>query len=166
MVTERAATGFRVADAMVRSPKSHGPGCTLGELRTFFADDHVHMALIVAANGQLVTAVERPDLDVALPAATPAPALGTLAGRTVGPAAPLGEVTATLLRQRRRRLAVVDDSGGLLGLLCLKRDGTGYCSDAGIHARARELNRPAPPACVPGGADDAAADAVRPAGPW
>lgn len=141
MVTEPAATELRVADAMVRSPKSHGPECTLGELRAFFTDDHVHMALIVAANGRLVTAIERPDLAPALPGSTPAGELGTLTGRTVGAADPLDAVTATLLRQRRRRLAVIDDSGRLLGLLCLKRDGTGYCSDAGIRRRAQQTRR-------------------------
>lgn len=142
MVTEQTVTELRAADLMVRFPKSHGPGCTLGELRAFFADDHVHMALIVATDGRLVTAIERQDLDPALPGDTPASALGALAGRTVGPTATLDGVTASLLRQRRRRLAVIDGSGGLLGLLCLKRDGTGYCSDAGIHGRARQMSAP------------------------
>jgi len=32
--------------------------------------------------------------------------------------------------------AVVDDRGILLGLLCLKKDGTGYCSDDGVQRRA------------------------------
>jgi hypothetical protein len=45
---------------------------------------------------------------------------GSLGGRTAGPADPLGAAAATLLREGRRRLAVVDDSGRLLGLLCLK----------------------------------------------
>jgi hypothetical protein len=35
-----------------------------------------------------------------------------------------------------RRLAVVDCSGRLLGLLCRKNSGTGYCSDEGIRQRA------------------------------
>jgi hypothetical protein len=41
------------------------------------------------------------------------------------------------VRERRRRLAVVDESGRLLGLLCLKKDQCGYCSDEGIRERAQ-----------------------------
>jgi hypothetical protein len=40
-----------------------------------------------------------------------------------------------LLGEGRRRLAVIDESGRLLGLLCLNREGTGYCSDDGILKR-------------------------------
>jgi len=94
------------------------------------------MALIVALDGRLVTTIERPDLAVALPDSRPARELGTLVGRTVAPADRLDAATAALLRERRRRLAVVGEGGRLLGLLCLKKDGTGYCSDEGIGERA------------------------------
>ena len=40
--------------------------------------------------------------------------------------------------QGTRRLAVVDDDGDLLGLLCLKRTLDGFCSDADVRARALE----------------------------
>lgn len=137
-MAQQAVTGGRVADVMVRYPKTHGPAATLADIRAFFADDHVHMALIVATDGRLVTVIERSDLAAAAPDSTPAGKLGTLTGRTAGPADPLDTVTATLLRQHRRRLAIVDASGRLAGLLCLKRDGTGFCSDAGIRARAAD----------------------------
>lgn len=120
---------------MVRFPKTMDPGATPEEIRAFFEDDHVHMALIVAPGGRLVTTIERPDL-AAGSCSAPARALGTLAGRTVRATEPLDAVTATLLRSRRRRMAVVDDSGRLRGLVCLKKDGTGYCSDEGIRRRA------------------------------
>jgi hypothetical protein len=126
---------------MVRFPKTHGPGSRLEEIRAFFQDDHVHMALIVAMDGLLLTTIERPDLAAALPGSTPASELGTLTGRTAGPADPLDAATAALLRARRRRLAVVDDSGRLLGLLCLRRDEAGYCSDDGIRERANPTRR-------------------------
>jgi CBS-domain-containing membrane protein len=126
----------RVADAMVRFPKTHGPGSVLDEMRALFADDHVHMALVVAADGRLITTIERHDVAVALPGSTPASALGTLDGRTAGPADLLEAAAAALLGGQRRRLAVIDDSGRLVGLLCLKKNGTGYCSDEGIRARA------------------------------
>jgi CBS-domain-containing membrane protein len=128
--------GRRVGDVMVRFPKTHGPGSTLEEIRAFFEDDHVHMALVVAGDGLLVTTIERPDLAAALPGSTPAGELGTVTGRTAGPADPLDAATVALRRAGRRRLAIVDDSGRLLGLLCLQKDGAGYCSDEGIRERA------------------------------
>jgi hypothetical protein len=94
------------------------------------------MALIIAADGRLITTIERPDLAAPKSGFASVAQLGTLAGRTARPADLLGDATATLLREGRRRLAVVDDSGRLLGLLCLKRSGAGYCSDQGIHERA------------------------------
>jgi hypothetical protein len=54
-------------------------------------------------------------------ASSSASELGTLAGRTAGPAQDLHAATAVLLRERRRLLAVIDDHGRLLGLLCLKK---------------------------------------------
>lgn len=136
-----AKTGKRVADAMVRFPRTHGPASRLDEIWAFFEDDHVHMALIVTTDRRLVTTIERPDLDAAMPGAAPAAELGTLTGRTVRPADRLETSTEVLLKQRRRRLAVVDETGRLLGLLCLKKDGTGYCSDKGIRERANQANR-------------------------
>ena len=132
----RPVVDVRVADAMVTCPKTHAPEAGLDEIGALFEDDHVHMALIVGAEGLLLTTIERPDLAAA--SSGPARALGTLAGRTVPPSAALAATTARLLASKRRRLAVVDDSGRLLGLLCLKRDGSGYCSDEGIRARERE----------------------------
>ncbi len=137
-MTHHAVTGRRVADAMVRVPKTHGPACRLDEIRAFFEDGHVHMALIITADRRLVTAIERPDIASAMPGTTPAAELGTLVGRTARPTDWLDPWTAVLLRQRRRRLAVVDDGGKLLGLLCLKKGGSGYCTDEGIRDRSRQ----------------------------
>jgi CBS-domain-containing membrane protein len=140
-MTLHTVTKKRVADAMVRFPRTHSPTSRLDEIRAFFEDDHVHMALIITADRRLVTTIERPDLAAAMPGATPAAELGTLVGRTARPADRLDTSTAMLLEQRRRRLAVIDDGSRLLGLLCLKKDGTGYCSDEGIRDRANQARR-------------------------
>jgi CBS-domain-containing membrane protein len=128
---------------MITRPKTHSPECGLAAIRAFFTDDHLHMALVVAADGRLVTTIERPDLAVTSWPVRVAE-LGTLTGRTAGPTDVLGAATAMLLRERRRRLAVIDDDGRLLGLLCLKKDGTGYCSDASIRERAQHAGQPRP----------------------
>jgi CBS-domain-containing membrane protein len=133
--TGRAAC---VTDAMITCPKTHGLNAGLEEIRAFFDDDHVHMALIVAADGRLVTTIERSDLPADSSACRPVAEHGTLVGRTTDPAQALDAATASLLRERRRRLAVVDDSGRLLGMLCLKKNHTGYCSDENVRERADE----------------------------
>lgn len=126
----------RAADAMVSRPKTLGPDTSVAALHRFFADEHVHMALIVDAAGRLLTTIERGDLPSNTSVQPVAIAeLGRLRDRTVAPTTPLVDVTVRLQEQGRRRLAVVDDADVLLGLLCLKRDGTGYCSDLGILAR-------------------------------
>jgi CBS-domain-containing membrane protein len=129
---------------MVTCPKTHRPECPPDEIRALFGDDHVHMALIVAADGRLVTTIEAADVAAAPPPPAPVAEWGTLIDRTVAPWQPVAGVTARLLRQGRRRLAVVDGAGRLLGLLCLKRDGTGYCSDEGVRERAEARLRAAP----------------------
>jgi CBS-domain-containing membrane protein len=123
---------------MVTCPKTHGSESVVEEIEALFEDERVHVALIVRADGRLLTTIERSDLVSVRASAAPVAALGALAGRTVGPWDSLDSATATLLRQGRRRLAVVDDAGRLLGLLCLKKDGAGYCSDESIRARSNE----------------------------
>jgi hypothetical protein len=66
MTTPNAAAGARftarVEHAVLTCAALHGPMTTVGELRRFFADDHVHMAVLVDA-GRLIAAVEPQDLD-------------------------------------------------------------------------------------------------------
>lgn len=140
-MTAPGPVGMRVADAMATCQKTHGPATGLAEIRAFFEDDHVHMALIVAADGRLVTTIERADLAAATTSASVA-TLGTLTGRTAAPGDPLDVATEGLLREGRRRLAVIDPSGRLVGLLCLKRNRTGYCSDGDISERAQSATQP------------------------
>lgn len=122
-----------VGEAMLRTPKVLDASATVGEVRALFEDDHVHAALVVSG-GTLLSVVERPDLD-GQPDALPAYRAGQLTGRVVAPEA---DLYATWLGMSRRRLAVVDASGRLLGLLCLKRSGRGFCSDADVAARAQD----------------------------
>ncbi|WP_179382246.1 CBS domain-containing protein [Streptomyces sp. SA15] len=107
------------------------------------------MALVVAPDGRLMTTIERPDIPAVAPSALKVTEFGTLVGRTVRAAYPLDAATTAMVRKGRRRLAVVDDVGRLLGLLCLKRDGSGYCSDEGIRARAAERERAHPSSPLP-----------------
>ncbi|GAA1871489.1 hypothetical protein GCM10009836_60400 [Pseudonocardia ailaonensis] len=119
-----------VGDAMVRFPKLCGPDTTVADAHGFFADDHVHALLVVEA-GRLLAVVERADLPGL---AGPARDWGGLT-RAVDPGADLEETRRWMTERGRRRLAVIGPDHELLGLLCLKRTGAGFCSDDGIRSR-------------------------------
>ena len=124
------------AEVMLTTPARHPLSATVGEIRDFFRDDHVHAALIVSPAGYLEAVVERDDIAEcgALDAAV-AP-LGRLAGRTVSARAALAEVRRAMTATGRRRAAVISADGRLLGLLCLKASQAGFCSDQDVRARA------------------------------
>jgi CBS domain-containing protein len=118
---------------MLRQPAVHEPRTTVGELREYFEDEHVHMALLVE-NGKLVGAIERADLAGADRRDAHAAEVATLEGRTTAPDVELAEALTGMRRAGRRRLAVTDGDA-LLGLLCLKASGNGFCSDADVGSR-------------------------------
>jgi CBS domain-containing protein len=124
-----------VGELMITEPKRCGPEATVEDLQAFFADDHVHAALVVDHDGRLLSVVLRSDLRADDSGATPAAARGQLQDRVVAPTTPVGEAMARLLSTGSRRLAVVGDDGAVLGLLCLKRSGAGFCSDEDVTAR-------------------------------
>ena len=141
--------GPTVADAMVSRPKTLPADASVAAVRAVLADDHVVMVLLTE-DGVLRGTLLCDDLPDTTPGAAAALPLSRLTGRTVAPAVPLADVHALLVRTGRRRLAVVDDEGRLLGLVCLKRRRTGYCTDAGVAERARS-RRCAPETPAPTG---------------
>jgi CBS domain-containing protein len=124
---------------MVTCPTLHEPSATVTQLRAFFADDHVHAALL-ADGCALIGVVERSDLTPELGEDTLARTIATLEGRTIHPGARALDALETMKRAGRRRLAVVDGGGSLLGLLCANARGTGFCSDAGVRSRMLDRN--------------------------
>ena len=134
---EPALTGLTVKDVMVTAPATMRPTATVAEARAFFADDHVHMALI-ATSGRLLGTLVRADIDDLDDDAAPALSRSRLHGRSAALDEPAEDVRLRLIAHGVRRLAVVDDAGALAGLLCLKRKLTGFCTDADVTARAAE----------------------------
>jgi len=131
MTQPREAT---VGDAMLRHPTVHPVDLTVGEARAAFdASPKTHLLLLVG-DGVLASTLTRADLVAAADAAGPAVGLGSLVGRIVGPEALLAPTKERMTREGCRRLAVVDPSLQLLGLLCLKRNRTGFCTDRGVAA--------------------------------
>lgn len=130
-VTVRAT----VAEVMVRYPKVLPVDTAVGQVRAVFEDDHVHMVLLTRGS-HLCGTVVRGDVPGTAPDVQKAVCFAHLTGRTVSAMAPADEVLQRLVARQQRRLAVVDDGGLLVGLLCLKARGTGFCSDADVTTRA------------------------------
>jgi hypothetical protein len=124
------------AEEMLTTPARHPLSATVGELRDFFRDDHVHAALIVSPAGRLEAVVERDDIAWCQALDAAAAPLGRLAGRTVPAGTSLAEVRRAMTTAGRRRTAVTSADGRLLGLLCLKASRAGFCSDQDVRARA------------------------------
>jgi CBS domain-containing protein len=125
-----------VSEAMLTAPVRHPLSATVGDIRDFFRDDHVHAALIVSPAGYLAAVVERDDLSRGRAHDATAASLGRLTGRTVPAGADLAEVRRAMTATGRRRAAVTSADGRLLGLLCFKVSRTGFCSDHDVRARA------------------------------
>lgn len=132
-----------VADAMLTTPVRHRLDATVREIRDFFEDDHVHAALVVGPAGYLAAVVERNDIVRSqAPDAAAAP-LGRLAGRVVLADASLSATRHAMGATGRRRAAVINEGGKLVGLLCLKASRAGFCSEEDVHGRALDEARSA-----------------------
>jgi CBS domain-containing protein len=121
-----------VADAMLRHPTVHPADLTVGKARAVFEASPKTRLLLLVADGVLVSTLTRDDLEAADDPTTPAAGLGTLEDRCVSPDLPLDPTREALVREGRPRLAVVAEDGRLLGLLCLKRSQSGFCTDDGV----------------------------------
>ena len=133
--------GQDTLDVVVRLPQTMGLRASVAEARAAFADDHVHM-LLLTDGGRLVGTLIARDLPGSGADDAPASDYATLEGRTVPPHLSARDARQLLRTMGQRRSAVVDDSGRLLGLLCLKRGLTGFCSDADVAARAADTASP------------------------
>ncbi|GAA4558651.1 hypothetical protein GCM10023175_65190 [Pseudonocardia xishanensis] len=129
-------------DAMVTIPKTLDQQSDVGAVRRQLVDDHVHIVLIVDEHRRLLTTITRSDLSSSVPDSARAVDVGRLAGRTTRASMPISDVTSQLDRTGERRMAVTDNQGRLLGLLCLKQSRRGYCSDDGVAARVHDIGRP------------------------
>lgn len=140
-----ASSEFRgrpVAEFMVSRPKMLPATATLADVRALFTDDHVHLALIVEHADQLRSTVTRRDLEAATSRGVPdselAAEIGAVEGRTIEAGTDAEYALLTLTGAAERRRAVIDEDNKLLGLLCVKRSGRGFCGDADVDARAQE----------------------------
>lgn len=142
MTEEHALPPTTAREAMITLPALHPADITVEAAHEALQDPHVHLLLLVEAR-RLVGTLDRADLEQADHEDQPARELAVLEGRTTSPDVDVAPVGAEMTATGTRRLAVVDADGVLLGLLCLKRSGAGFCSDAGVAARSAARRRTA-----------------------
>jgi CBS domain-containing protein len=133
-LTRGDVTARTVSDVMITDPKTQPANATIADVRAAFDDDHVHMVLLTRA-GVLHGTLVREDIPAAAPGPRPALDLASLHDRTIAPHEHLDAARRRLETPGQRRIAVVDDANRLLGLVCLKRDRTGFCTDDGVRSR-------------------------------
>jgi CBS domain-containing protein len=138
--------GLKVADVLIRRPKTLPPDATVAQARQAFEDDHVHMLLLVSDADELIGTLVRTDLPDGTADGHPARPYAVLNERTLNANLDAEAARHLLLARDERRRAVVDNDGRLLGLLCLKRRRTGFCSEDDVSSRAAERgSRPCGP---------------------
>lgn len=126
---------------MLRHPTVHPADMTVAEARAAFAASAKIRVLLLVAGDRLVSTVVRDDLAGSADPASAVADAGTLTGRCVAADAPLEATFQAMVRDGRRRLAVVEPDGILLGLLCLKQSRSGFCTDEGVAAMRRSRAR-------------------------
>ena len=107
--------GRTVGEVVVRMPKTLPASVSVGVARAALEDDHVHM-LLLTDDGRLLGTLVRSDLAAAGDDAAPALGRAVMVGRTIAADVPAQDARQLLVGSGRRRLAVVDHDGRLLGL--------------------------------------------------
>lgn len=124
-----------VTDVMLREPKTISSEISVSEALSALADEHVHMLLLIDG-AYLVGTLVRADLPLSRSVSDErALRYATVQGRVVEAGATAQDVSVRMKVSGLRRLAVTDADGRLLGLVCLKRHGRGFCSCEDVASR-------------------------------
>jgi CBS domain-containing protein len=115
-----------VADLMIRGPKTLAGDASVAEVREQLANPKVQLVLLADGSvfkGAVTTLPEDAGpTELALAYAEQDP-------ETIPPDASDDEAFARATASPSRRVIVLDDERNLLGLLCLNKNRTGFCSD-------------------------------------
>jgi predicted transcriptional regulator len=129
-MTRTEAADRLVREVMVRRPKTLPADASVGEVRAHFTNPRVQTALL-ADGGRFAGAIAPGELPDAADDAEPARTYARLDVPTLGPDATMADALALMDRRADSRLVVLDgdgDDAALVGLLCLDRAGTSFCT--------------------------------------
>jgi CBS domain-containing protein len=112
------------ADLMLRNPKTLAGDASVAEVREQLANPKVQMVLLT--DGQAFRGAVTTVPDDAAPTHL-ARDYADAEPETIPPDASADEAFERAVASPHRRVIVLDDDHNLLGLLCLKASGTGFC---------------------------------------
>jgi CBS domain-containing protein len=113
------------ADLMLRDPKTLTAEASVGEVRELLANAKVQMVLL--ADGPTFKSAVTHIPNEASPRDRAVDYVDTDAD-VISPDASDDEALERTAASPNRRVIVLDENGGLLGLLCLNQSRTGFCS--------------------------------------
>src|SRR4051794_38908182 len=123
-----AAAGMLVRGVMVRRPKTLAAGASVGELREHFTNPRVRAALL-ADDGRFAGAIAPEELPDTAADSEAARDYARLDVPTLPPEATMADALELMDRRGDHRLVVLDGDGArLVGLLCMDRTGTSFCT--------------------------------------
>ena len=126
-----ADAGPTVRDAMLLEPRATPADTPLARVRETFANPHVHLVLVVGADGRFAGTLTRDDLPPDAPDDAPIGDFVRPDAPRIDPGAPVARAVELLEAEDATRLPVVDEEGVLRGLVCWDRAGARFCVDAG-----------------------------------
>jgi predicted transcriptional regulator len=133
-VAREEAAERLVGDVMVRRPKTLPADATVAQLREHFANPRVQTALLADA-GRFAGAIAPSELPDDAPPTAAARDYARLDVPTMAPDATMADAMALMDRRGDHRLVVLDGDGAtLVGLLCLDRSGTSFCTEVPAQA--------------------------------
>jgi CBS domain-containing protein len=125
-----ADAGPRVADVMLRGPRTYPPETTVADARAEFENPRVRL-LLVARGDTYLGAVTRETIGDELAGDVTLDTLAAAsAGVEVDPDDPVDQAVELLETRQTDRLPVVEEDGTLVGLVCFNRRHGHFCVDA------------------------------------
>ena len=117
--------GQTVADVMLQRPKTLRADATVAEARLALANPSVEVLLLADENNLFRGAVA----EIPAGAAEQEAAIDYVLAdpEILSPAGPASQAFETAARNPLRRVVVLDEGGGLAGLVCLDRSLTRFC---------------------------------------
>ena len=123
------AASQRVAEVMIKRPKTLAAGATVSDARLVFENPRVQVCPVVEDDGRLVGELTRDLIPESADDAAPARGYAGDHPPTISPHASMGQAMERLEQLGSERLVVIDEDGRLTGLLCLNRRHGRFCVD-------------------------------------
>ncbi len=122
----RQAENLRASDVVHRHMSTLPASVTVGEVRDYFAGSASRQLAVLVDGERYVGSIPAPELAADVDPAEPAASHAT-PGPTLGPKASAADARELALSHPSRRVAVVDESGTLVGIVAVNEAQSQFC---------------------------------------